>query len=200
MKHYLFDIGGVLINFSIEKLVNNLVSKTGVEKGKIEKIFSYNCLYQVETGKISPEEYLDTYIKPILNRFTYEDLIACWMNNYSLKENGLNLMLTLKKLGRKVYILSNLAEHNTIAINRKFPELLNYTEKNFFSYELGYHKPEAEIYQTVINTVNAKPEDIYFFDDTIQNIEGAIKTGINGYVFSDDNYRKIKEELIIDVN
>ena len=41
------------------------------------------------------------------------------------------------------------------------------------SYEIGHNKPDKEIYEYVINDLGVNPSDIVFFDDRMENVEGA---------------------------
>ena len=196
MKHYIFDIGGVLINFSFEELINRLTDITSSKKEEVEKLFSFENLYSIETGRITEDDYYNETISPALNGFSYNDWIETLKDNYTLKKQGVDLMLSLKEKGNKIYILSNLAEYNKIAIERKCPEILGYTDHNFFSYELGFFKPEAGIYKSALNIIGADPSDCYFFDDLKPNVDGAEKEGINGFWFTPENYSSIKDAVL----
>ena len=42
-------------------------------------------------------------------------------------------------------------------------------------------KPEREIYQTLIGRYGLEPSRSLFIDDTLGNVEGAMKMGIHGF-------------------
>ena len=52
-------------------------------------------------------------------------------------------------------------------------------------------KPEDNIYQYVINTLKAKPEDIYFFDDIEKNVQAAKECGIQAFCVTGNTIKDI---------
>jgi putative hydrolase of the HAD superfamily len=50
-------------------------------------------------------------------------------------------------------------------------------EKLYFSHELGLRKPNANIYEYVINDAGIVPEETMFIDDFLENILTARKLG-----------------------
>ena len=58
---------------------------------------------------------------------------------------------------------------------------------------MGVTKPNKEYYQIIIKDLKAKPEEIIYWDDDIDNIEAANTLGINGYFF--ENNAKFRKEI-----
>ena len=48
----------------------------------------------------------------------------------------------------------------------------------FVSCDLGLRKPEAAAYRYVTTRIGSEPENILFFDDTRENIDGAREIGM----------------------
>ncbi len=113
--------------------------------------------------------------------------------DWAIRETGLN---TLDIESRVKYIIDNLYQVRDPDIFDKLPKLkfatatnhLSYTDdwfkklpisKNFGyfvnSATIGYQKPEPEFYQTLVNIVQEKPEDILFIDDKAENCVSAEK-------------------------
>ena len=61
----------------------------------------------------------------------------------------------------------NLAEYNRDAIEIKVPEILTETKYNFYSFELGHHKPDPRIYQEVCARLSMHPAKFVFIDDRV---------------------------------
>ena len=85
----------------------------------------------------------------------------------------------LKRKGYSVGILSNLrlmdfSRYRESIIQIKFDYL-------FFSYEMKAIKPSKDIYLPVINTLKCEPNDIIFFDDSLENVNAARNMEINAY-------------------
>ena len=90
----------------------------------------------------------------------------------------------LKDKGYKVYYLSNWSAwtHDLLQKAGKF-DFLKYMDGGVFSYDVGYRKPDSEIYQILLNRYKINPEEAVFFDDRKENIEAANKLGIHGVLF-----------------
>lgn len=60
-----------------------------------------------------------------------------------------------------------------------------YFERVFVSGELGLVKPEAAIYEHVIEALGITPAQFIFIDNRAENVEGARAVGGDGHVFTD---------------
>ena len=195
MYSYIFDIGGVLIRYDNKTLIEILAQRSGLEYVSIEKLFMHDCLYPIETGRISCQDFYKNHVMEVISDISYEDWIGVFFEHFTENPVGMELLLKLKKAGNDVYILSNLAEFHKIAIERKVPGFFSLCKKNFLSYELGYHKPEAEIYQEVCKGIGKSPANCVLFDDLRTNIEGAEKAGLIGIQFSNNEIKSIVEKI-----
>lgn len=52
-------------------------------------------------------------------------------------------------------------------------------ERLFFSCRLGLVKPDPAIYELVLTELGARPADVVFVDDRVENIESAALLGID---------------------
>ena len=195
MYNYIFDIGGVLINYSIKLLIKHLSSESGISEEEIFTKITYDLLFQVETGKMKGLDFYNNYIRPMVKHWAYDDWINAWRDNYSVNFHGYDLFCELKEKGYPVYILSNLADYNRDALERMSNDFLAQSDHNFYSFELGLHKPNIEIYKKVCEHLNVKPESCVFFDDRLENIESAEKFGMIGLHFSEENIGKIRKKV-----
>ena len=55
-----------------------------------------------------------------------------------------------------------------------------------FSWKEKCMKPDPKIYEILLKRYKIVPEQALFFDDRLENVEGARKVGINGAVFNTD--------------
>ena len=65
-------------------------------------------------------------------------------------------------------------------------DLFSYFEGIVLSAPIGLIKPDVEIFEYILNKYDLKREDCLFVDDTLINIEGAQKAGIQTYHFDGD--------------
>jgi putative hydrolase of the HAD superfamily len=50
--------------------------------------------------------------------------------------------------------------------------------KAYYSHDIGLRKPYKEGFQKILEEQNLKAEETLFIDDTIKNVEGAEKAGL----------------------
>lgn len=91
---------------------------------------------------------------------------------------------TLKKLINhyKIIMISNSNSTMLRNIIANY-ELCDYFDEILISGEVGYMKPQPEIYQLVLDKFNLKPSEIIYIDDRAQNIEAAKQLGIDSIGF-----------------
>ena len=189
-QHFIFDIGGVLISYDQHKLIDYLSRKHKTPIIDIEKLFTPDLLRKVETGKLSSNVFFSDYISQVLN-ISYDEWISSLMDNYEINEPGIRLLNMYKNNGHPVYILSNQAEYNAVAIRKKFPYFYKMCTKNFLSFEMGMFKPDIEIYQAVCLGIGSSPDTCTFYDDMPDNVSGAIVAGMKGVLFSNNVAEKL---------
>ena len=195
MKHVIFDIGGVLIDFDFPRLSHALAERTGRDAGGLLPFFGKGAVEEVETGRTDPEEFFHRTMSPALPGLTYEGWVSAWMDNYSVNEPGWALLEDARDRGRTVSLLSNLAPYNQIAIERRWPHFFQTPHHNFYSYELGLHKPDPAIYRAVSERLGVEPEHCFFLDDLEENVESARRVGFQGLRFENDRIPHIRETL-----
>ena len=75
-------------------------------------------------------------------------------------------------------VLSNTNRLHTTFWPDEYPEIRQAADHIYLSQDLGMRKPEARIYQHVLQSEGFSAEDAVFFDDNADNIEGANRLGI----------------------
>lgn len=184
----IFDLGGVFINLDFNRaihhfsiLFNQDFTNFFSHSGQIE-LFN-----QFEKGNISPSEFRNT-LRTQFNKphITDTEIDIAW--NSLLLDWPTKRMEMLKnaKNNYEIFLLSNnnaihIEGCNKLAIEAGGEMLPTYFNKAYLSHELGMRKPDAEIFELIINEQNLNLNSTLFIDDSIQHIEGAKKMGINAY-------------------
>ncbi len=195
LMEFIFDIGNVLINFDIRKLLHKMADDSALSMNQILNFFDKHELIKVETGKMSGKNYFDTLVNTTGLKWTYNDWIKAWVDIYEINEIGFNVLKDLKSQNYSVYILSNLADFNRDALEIKAPDILNETKYNFYSFELGYHKPDPRIYHKVCAHLSVQPESCVFIDDLQENIDGALSIGMQGILYKNEMLENIEKKI-----
>lgn len=195
MKYFVFDLGGVLsVPMVSKKLYEQIKWKVSYEEF-LDKFNNSEESIKVHKGEISTKEFFEYLKRYMDDNITLEEFKNIYVNNNKFFNDTIEIIKKLKNLGYKVYLLSNLKEIDYEKFIKHFD--ISIFNELFLSFKLDMLKPNDDIYQHVINKLNTKPENIYFFDDNKENVEGAIKNGINAYQVTGETVKKAVDNILI---
>ena len=198
-KNIIFDFGGVILNIDY-KLTENAFAKLGLEnfEGIYSKASQTNLFDAFERGMIRPEDFRKEIRKYISNAASDSQIDAAWNSMLlDLPKQRIDFISSLKK-DHRVFLLSNTNEIHfsafTSNMNKEFgknvfPDMFH---KTYFSHRVKMRKPDAEIFELILNENDLKTKETLFIDDSIQHIEGARAIGLNTHHLQ-------KNETIIDL-
>ncbi len=181
IKTIIFDFGDVFINLDKEAPYRKM-AKLGITSFSKEMIET-NQLY--ETGMISTEGFLDFY-KSKFPEISSKKIEEAWnsiiLDFPEYRLNFLEELAASKKY--KLILLSNtndlhiekVIENMSIEMYQRFQKCF---DAFYLSQEIGFRKPNADIYKFVMDTHQLKAEECFFVDDTSENTETAKKLDIH---------------------
>ena len=188
-------MSGVLLDFDTDKLRQNVADATGHDKSYIESVWRNEKYHLSELGQVTSEEFYEYFSHEIRLSWSYERFIEEWSVICDENTRGMKLFNELKQNGYKVYILSNLAEYHKLAVEYRFQDFWKISDANFLSYQMGMLKPDHKIYHSVCSQIEKLPEDCFFFDDSLENINAAKEVGISAYHFTSLEHNRVLQEL-----
>ena len=180
IKNIVFDFGDVFINLDKEATLNQLRT-LGVAEFSVEMI---EVAKQYEIGKISTQEFLDTF-KLMFPAISVIDFKNAW--NAILKDFPLQRLDFLRSLvASKKYRIFLLSNTNSLHISwiqktwgaELYSEFKKCFEKFYLSHEIHLRKPNEDIYNFVLNENKLLPQETFFIDDTKENTITANALGI----------------------
>ena len=180
----IFDIGDVLVSANIK---DYLVADPEVPDEIVDELLK---LWFIEKDEVDDTMDLDTYREIVNKRMGVEfskyipKLFQYNVDCVTAFDYTIPMIQDLKDKGYKVYYLSNWSAwtHDLLQEAGKF-DFLEFMDGGVFSYDVGYMKPNEEIYKVLLNKYKINPEEAIFFDDREENIEAANKLGIHGIHF-----------------
>jgi len=114
------------------------------------------------------------------------------VNSYPATDSGWrSVAKSIKKAAEYQRLLSSCENQITRREDRttfwpeQYPEIRAAADKIYLSQEMGMRKPEARIYQALLQEEGFSAEDAVFFDDNADNIEGANQLGITSILVTD---------------
>ena len=90
---------------------------------------------------------------------------------------GVHALLEQLKGQYRLALLTNTNELHWPRIANEFG-ILHHFEHCFASHQLDMAKPDPGIYAHVVETLQVRPDEIFFFDDKTENICAAIDSGM----------------------
>jgi len=190
----ILDFGNVIINVDpvyTEKKFAEFGIKNFLELYSLSK--QLNLFTLLETGKITPKEFR-TELKNILKtEIDNEKIDEAW--NAMLLDIPEERLATIIKLKtkKKVYLLSNTNKiHIEYFLNNQkklwqIDDFKSYFDDIFLSYEIGYRKPQKEIYNYLIDKTGIDANKALFIDDNKDNITSANNIGMHTHLFNNKN-------------
>ena len=185
VKHIIFDLGGVLLNIDY-----NLTEQAFIELGVANFPEMYSQLKQTslfddfEIGKISKDDFVERLQQQAGVDLTKDSITSAW--NAMLLDFPTRRLQILQQL-RLYYdmvLLSNTNEIHEEAFNKilidshTIPNIGAFFDKVYLSHRIGMRKPNAEVFQRIIDECRFEPKHTLFIDDSPQHIEGAKELGI----------------------
>ncbi len=189
IKNIVFDFGDVFINLDKDAM-NSKLYKLGIDKVSENMI---EIAKQYEIGLLSTNEFIDKFTT-LFPKISEKDFITAW--NAILKDFPRYRLDFLRSLAEstkyRLFLLSNTNDLHISWIQNEwglalYTEFKNYFEQFYLSHEIKVRKPNAEIYQFLLNENNLVPHETLFIDDTIENTMTAEKLGILCWNIDPDN-------------
>ncbi|HXH55567.1 MAG TPA: HAD family phosphatase [Gammaproteobacteria bacterium] len=188
IKNVIFDIGNVLVRWAPYEVIESVFPQ-----------FNPSDFYQ----RMYP-----IWIDLNLGKLSEEEAIIHYQNLFNLPEkNFIQLMHEFKiqqiPLSGSIALLDKLKSLNVnlFSITDNIKEIMEYHKKNsdfpkyfkdiIVSADIGVLKPDAKIYKHLLTKHTLNPAESIFIDDVLPNVEGAIKSGMQAFQFTDhDSCRK----------
>jgi putative hydrolase of the HAD superfamily len=194
-----FDLGQVIVPFNYQPFIDKINQiQNGLGNQFVEK---YNTNYTIhrefEKGKISENDFISKMLEYLDYKIDGETFCTYWSDIFSLDKDVISLLPFLKQK-YKLYLVSN-----TNSIHKKYGyqnyEFLELFDKLFLSHEVGFIKPEKEIYQAVEKESGFPSGEHIFIDDILEYVDAAKQLGWDGIQFkgNEDLVNNFKKRNIL---
>lgn len=189
VKNIIFDLGGVLLNLDYNKTTAAFIALGYEQFGDLFSQCKASPVFEdFETGRISEEGFLDHLSSLSSRPVSHQQIISAW--NAMMLDYRTATLPILEDLSSKynLYLLSNT---NSIHL-RFFREIFlrdtsmnnfdSYFLMTWYSHEIGLRKPYPETFAFALAEGNMDAEETLFIDDSLANIEGAARLGIQTHL------------------
>ncbi|MBL5886297.1 glucose-1-phosphatase [Lelliottia aquatilis] len=177
---YIFDLGNVIVDIDFNRVLGAWSDFSRVPLATLKQNFTMGeAFHQHERGEISDEAFAEAMCHEMDLPLSYEQFAHGWQAVFvALRPEVIDTMNKLREQGHRVVVLSNTNRLHTTFWPGEYPQIHDSADKIYLSQEMGMRKPEARIYQAVLQVEGFSAADTVFFDDNADNIEGANQLGI----------------------
>ncbi len=187
-KNLIFDIGNVIVDIDYAVPVREFQKLAITDFSTIVSYSKQHHIFdQFEKGQISVNYFHNELRKFLRPDVTDQQILAAW-NSILLDYPAYKFdLLQQLKSNYRVLALSNINETHVKAIDEAVKEKFgakafsDYFHHAYYSNEVGWRKPEKEIYALVIAKENLTPAETFFVDDKPENVEAAKEAGLQAY-------------------
>src|SRR2546429_5504871 len=196
IKVIYFDLGKVIINFDYARALRELAQVTPVPETEIMRVLTDDSLIlDYETGKISTSDFHQLVSKTLKLNVSLKKFKEVWGSMFLPEPLLSESFLQALKKHYRLFLLSNTNEIHFEFVQEKYP-ILRHIEEHVLSYQVGWMKPDKQIYREAIERTGVQPEEIFFTVDRQENVEAARSTGIQAVQFHSEHELKREMRLL----
>jgi len=177
-KALLFDLGGVVVQW---RGIDALCDLTGWSSDDVLNTFKGSALCEAhELGQCDDDAFIDEIRKIFDLSLSHSAMKTAWMDWLGAPYPGIADVLKSLKSQYVTACLSNTnALHwRVLAVDIATDRHFHFT---FASHLMHLAKPDTEIYLSVIEKMHVSPCEIWFFDDSLSNVEAAQEVGMSAF-------------------
>jgi HAD superfamily hydrolase (TIGR01509 family) len=192
IKAVVFDLNGVFVKSL--PLSERLAEKTG---RSIEEILSVMKPILKEIRNV--ERRGSEVWQPLLDLLgmSFEEFFDFYQNGESVDFGMIDFAKDLKNKGLLLFFLSNNFRERIEYYRANFPELFEFTNKAYFSWETGFVKPDPNAYLNLLKENDLAGNECLYIDDSQENLDAAAGFWIVGIKYeSTEQVVEEVEELI----
>ncbi len=178
IKHVVFDVGKVLVDFDWQGFFGMLGFSPEVHEKVANATVRSKLWNEFDRSKMADEEILEGFLEQAPG--CREEVMRFWDNigsSIHRYDYAFAWIQSLQEKGYGVYLLSNYPRR---LYSQSIEELafVEIVDGAVFSFEVQSTKPEMEIYEALLEKYALNPTECVFIDDNRANIVAANQLGM----------------------
>ena len=202
LKNLVFDMGNVLIEWNSEKILKAITEDIHLQDLLRKEVFETGLWVETDEGVKTREAVIEIVTGKLGEDYRNEitQLLRYWYKYVDVFTKVQDRIIELSKSGYSIYILSNTAFTFYDLVKEGYLPATSVAKGMVLSCEEKVLKPNEKIYNILLERYNLNPHNTMFFDDLPENIWGAARCGINGFVVENESelltyLDKLREEM-----
>ena len=202
LKNLVFDMGNVLIEWNSEKILKAITEDIHLQDLLRKEVFETGLWVETDEGVKTREAVIEIVTGKLGEDYRNEitQLLRYWYKYVDVFTKVQDRIIELSKSGYSIYILSNTAFTFYDLVKEGYLPATSVAKGMVLSCEEKVLKPNEKIYNILLERYNLNPHNTMFFDDLPENIWGAARCGINGFVVENESelltyLEQLREEM-----
>lgn len=195
IRALILDYGGVISNPQNPDNVNNIIEILSQDLNDFMEVYRRKR-ENYDNGQLSGEEYWHSILQHYgveLDDSKVTNLIQEDVKSWTqINESMIQFIKESREKFHKLAIISNMTIDCLVFIEKHF-QWLGLFDELIFSCEFGKNKPDASIYEACFSEIEIPPQECLFVDDSFENVDGAMKSGMNVIHFK--SFMQFRQEL-----
>jgi glucose-1-phosphatase len=178
-----FDLGNVLVRVEHLRFCRRLAALAGLSPQEVyAQVFESSLEPGYDTGRISSREFYERVTAHFGVVLDYARFCELWCDIFDPME-AMEAVVAHLASRFPLFLLSNTNALHFDYIRKRFGAILGLFQSFVLSYAVGSRKPEAAVYQALIQEVQRPPGEILFLDDKLSFVEAAWGQGLVAWQF-----------------
>lgn len=193
MRNVIFDVGGVLLDWNPDRLLQGYYAESAERAAMMRAIFLHADWLEVDRGALSEEELLERVARR-LGRPVPElaGLFGTVRESLQPKLDTIALLQSLAARNVPLYCLSNMPLEAYAYLRGRFG-FWDLFRGIVISGEIRLVKPQPEIFEYLLRRYDLSAADTILIDDYPVNVKAAQASGLQTVLFTDA--RRCEEAL-----
>ena len=145
-----------------------------------------------EAGQIEPRAFVDEVSRMFNLKMSYEDFSEIWSCIFLPDTLIPESMVEALHQRHRLVLLSNTNGIHFPMVRDRYP-ILRHFDEYVLSHEVRAMKPSPKIYEAAVKAAQCRPEECFFTDDLLPNVEGARQAGMDAVQF--ESCEQLQREL-----
>jgi HAD superfamily hydrolase (TIGR01509 family) len=175
----LFDLGRVVLDIDFGRALACWAGHAGRELAHLSgRFFPDDAFKRHERGEMSDAEFFASLRASLGIEVSDAQFLEGWNAIFAGEMPGIEPLLARAAQRLPLYAFSNTNRAHEAHFSQAFAGVLGHFQKLFLSSTIGLRKPDAAAYDHVAKVIGVPAQRIVFFDDSLENIEGAKARGL----------------------
>ncbi len=179
-----FDLGNVLFFFDQPRVCRQIAAASGGLPVGDVAAFVDRYLIDLECGRVSVSEVYRDFCASFDVNPGFDTICHAASDIFSLNTAITPLLTRLTMANQRMGIFSNTSDPHWQFLQHQGYAIFHLFESAALSFELKAMKPELEAYERAAALAGVDPGDIFFTDDRLENVEGALAAGWQAVPFT----------------